>query len=139
MNEAERNYVDSLRNSDSTNEPDASGVTDKLSRDERECILVYNDAERVWYADSSIPKFWRRLEKKGWTLVSTQYYSDGTVCSKSFKGSSKGVSITDPFKKREMSEEQKQRIRERFAKPGALDVLDDLDEDENDDEYDGTE
>ena len=139
MNEAERKYVEAMKSSEASNEPDGSGVSEKLSRDERECILVYNDAERVWYADSSIPKFWRRLEKKGWTLVSTQYYSDGTVCSKSFKGSSKGVNITDPFKKREMSEEQRQKIRERFAKQDALDVLDDLSEDETDDEYDGAE
>lgn len=139
MNEAERKYVEAMKSSEASNEPDGSGVSEKLSRDERECILVYNDAERVWYADSSIPKFWRRLEKKGWTLVSTQYYSDGTVCSKSFKGSSKGVNITDPFKKREMSEEQRQKIRERFAKQDDLDVLDDLSEDETDDEYDGAE
>ena len=139
MNEAERKYVEAMKSSEASNEPDGNGVSEKLSRDERECILVYNDAERVWYAESSIPKFWRRLEKKGWTLVSTQYYSDGTVCSKSFKGSSKGVNITDPFKKREMSEEQRQKIRERFAKQDDLDVLDDLSEDETDDEYDGAE
>lgn len=137
MNEAEKQYVNSMKNVES-NEPDGSGVTDKLSRDERECILVYNDAERVWYADSSIPKFWRRLEKKGWTLVSVQYYADGTVCSKSFKGSSKGVSITDPFRKREMTEEQRQKVRERFAKTGEP-VEDVYDEDDEYDDDDGTE
>ena len=134
MNEAERQYVESMKNSDPRN-PD--GVTEKLSRGERECILLYNDEERVWYADSSIPKFWRRLEKKGWTLVSTQYYADGTVCSKSFKGSAKGVSITDPFKKREMTEEQKQKIRERFAKTGKPEEIDE--EDFEDDDDDGIE
>lgn len=86
----------------------------KLGKEERDCILIFDELEGVWYAETSIPKFWRRLEKKNWTLVSTQLYPDGTVCSKSFKGSKKGVTITDPFKVRSMSDEQKDAARQRF-------------------------
>lgn len=141
MTQTEKDYIESMK----TNEPtcDSDTVTDKLSRDEREIVLVYNEGERVWYADTSIPKFWRRLEKKGWECINTQYYSDGTVCCKSFKGapgSSKGVTITDPFKKRELTDEQRQKIRERFAKKDTNNEVEDIDlEDFIDDESDGTE
>lgn len=141
MTQAEKDYIESMK----TNEPtcDSDTITDKLSRDEREIVLVYNEGERAWYADTSIPKFWRRLEKKGWECINTQYYSDGTVCCKSFKGapgSSKGVTITDPFKKRELTDEQRQKIRERFAKKDTNNEVEDIDlEDFIDDEPDRTE
>lgn len=124
MNAAEKDYIESLKNN---KEQDSELVSDKLSRDDRECILVYNEAEGVWYADTSIPKYWRRLEKKNWECIKTIYYSDGTICSKSFKGSKKGVSITDPFKTRELTEEQRQAIRDRFSNK---DTLEDEEEDE---------
>ncbi|MBO7212421.1 MAG: hypothetical protein J6V44_15645 [Methanobrevibacter sp.] len=113
MNDAERKYVQSMKEQIS-DIPET--VSDKLGRDDRECIFVFNEAEGVWYADSSIPKFWRRLEKKNWVCTKTVYYSDGTVCSKQFKGSKKGITITDPFKKRELTDEQRQAIRDRFSK-----------------------
>lgn len=87
----------------------------KLSRDEREFHLWFNEADNVWEAESSIPKFWRKLEKKGWTCTKVQYYYDGTICAKSFtSGNKKGVSITDPTKVRIMSEEQKLASSKRF-------------------------
>lgn len=91
-------------------------VSTKLSKDEREIVLVFNEGEGVWQAETSIPKFWRRLENKNWKCVKTTYYSDGSICSKCFVGSTKGVSIVDPFKKREVSDEQREAARERFLK-----------------------
>ena len=87
----------------------------KLSQCEREIVINYCEYDKVWYAETSIPKFWRRLEKKGWICTGTQYYADGTVCSKSFtSGNSKGITITDPNKVRVMSEEAKALASERF-------------------------
>lgn len=140
MTQAEKDYIESMKNNQ--NVPDSDVVTEKLSREEREIVLVYNEAERIWYADTSIPKFWRRLEKKGWECIKTQYYSDGTVCCKSFKGApgtSKGITITDPFKKRELTDEQRQKIRERFAKKDTDNAVEDILEDFDDDESDGVE
>lgn len=88
----------------------------KLTKEERELILVFNEADGYWTADSSIPKYWRRLEKKGWKLENTYYYNDGTVCSKTFvSGSKKGVSILNPLSTRVMSEAQKEATRKRLA------------------------
>ena len=124
MNDKERQYVENMKNQD--NSEISEEVSDKLSRDDRECIFVYNEAEGIWYADTSIPKYWRKLEKKNWICTKTIYYKDGTVCSKQFKGSKKGINITDPFKKRELSAQQLQAIRDRFSKTS--------DEDEDDED-----
>lgn len=113
VSKKEQDYLNSIKEA---NDESTNVISDKLSRDDRELVIVYNEAEGVFYADTSIPKFWRRLEKKNWECVHTQYYSDGTICSKSFRGSKKGITITDPFKKRELSEEQLQKIRDRFSK-----------------------
>ena len=122
MNNKESEYIESLKNSV---EDARETVSAKLSKGDRECIFVYNEAEGVWYADTSIAKYWRKLEKKNWECVKTVYYSDGTVCSKSFRGSKKGITITDPFKTREISEEQRQAIRDRFSKKDSEVVSDD--------------
>ena len=87
----------------------------RLTKEEREFFLNYDELNEVWVAETSIPKFWRRLEKKNWTCTGVQYYPDGQVCSKTFtSGNSKGVTITDPTKVRVMSEEDKEKARQRF-------------------------
>lgn len=113
MTNKEQQYLESLKTLESTT---SEGVLEKLSKEEREIVLIYNEAEGFWIAETSIPKYWRKLENKNWICTGTQYYKDGTICSKTFKGSKKGVSITDPFKIREVSEENRQKARERFMK-----------------------
>lgn len=106
----------------------------KLCREEREFHLWFNEADSVWEAESSIPKFWRKLEKKGWTCTGVQYYHDGTICAKTFtSGNKKGVSITDPTKVRIMSEEQKLASSKRFKdfhKSKTVETMDNEDEDD---------
>lgn len=125
VSKKEQDYLNSIKE---TNEESTNVISDKLSRDDRELVIVYNEAEGVFYADTSIPKFWRRLEKKNWECIRTQYYSDGTICSKSFRGSKKGITITDPFKKRELSEEQLQKIRDRFSKTTSNEDIEDIED-----------
>lgn len=115
VSEKEKQYLESIKNQESTTEETTGIVNERLGKSDRECILVFNEEEGVWYADSSIPKFWRRLEAKNWECINTQYYKDGTVCSKTFRGSKKGVTITDPFRKREMSDEQREAARRRMS------------------------
>lgn len=125
VSKKEQDYLNSIKE---TNDESTNVISDKLSRDDRELVIVYNEAEGVFYADTSIPKFWRRLEKKNWECIHTQYYSDGTICSKSFRGSKKGITITDPFKKRELSEEQLQKIRDRFSKTTNNEDIEDIED-----------
>lgn len=125
INKKEEEYLNSIKNAGNTS-GDGNVVSEKLSRSDRELVIVYNEAEGVFYADTSIPKFWRRLEKKNWECIGTQYYSDGTVCSKSFRGTNKGITISDPFRKRNLTDEQREQIRQRFSKSN----IDEEDEDE---------
>ena len=125
VSKKEQDYLNSIKEA---NDESTNIISDKLSRDDRELVIVYNEAEGVFYADTSIPKFWRRLEKKNWECIHTQYYSDGTICSKSFRGSKKGITITDPFKKRELSEEQLQKIRDRFSKTTNNEDIEDIED-----------
>lgn len=99
----------------STEESIVLASNTRLTKDEREFFLNYSEAEEIWYAETSIPKFWRKLEKKNWICTGIQYYPDGQVCSKTFtSGNKKGVSIVDPTKIRTMSEEDKEKARQRF-------------------------
>ena len=111
-NEDTKKYLESLK------ENTAFVTNTKLTQAEREFFLNYNELDKVWVAESSIPKFWRKLEKKNWTCTGVQYYPDGTICSKTFTSNSpKGVNISDPTKaKREMTDEQKRACAERMQK-----------------------
>ena len=105
----------------------------KLTQEEREIYLNYNELDRVWNAETSIPKFWRKLEKQCWVCTGVTYYPDGTVCAKTFTSTNtKGVSITNPFKTRNMTEEQKEAARQRFKQyhDSKNDDIDDRGEDE---------
>lgn len=133
MSKKEQEYVQSMLDKESNNIPEGLSNT-KLSKEEREIVLIFNEGEGVWIAESSVPKYWRRLEKKGWILDSVQYYPDGTVCAKTFHGSKKGVTISDPFSVRKMSDEQREAARNRFLKTkGNSDELEDDIDDESED------
>lgn len=128
----DEDVLEDVLNTDSES-TSTSGVNSKLSRDEREFHLWYLESEGVWEAESSIPKFWRKLEKKGWTCTGTQYYHDGTVCAKTFtSGNTKGVSITDPTRTRTMSEEQKLAASERFRAMHRNNAMNNEEDDEED-------
>ena len=57
----------------------------RLSREEMETHYMYNDADREWFVESSIPRDIHKLEQKHWIEIKTQCYKDGTVMSKQFK------------------------------------------------------
>ena len=111
-NEQTKQYLESLK------DDNIFSSNTKLTPVERDFFLNYNELDKVWVAESYIPKFWRRLEKRNWTCTGVQYYADGTICSKTFTSNGpKGVTITDPTKaKREMTEEQKRACAERMQK-----------------------
>lgn len=113
MSDKVKQYVESL-----SDEP-VFASTSKLTVFEREFYLNYSEYDKCWYAESSIPKFWRKLEKKNWECTGVQYYPDGTVCSKTFRSNCpKGVSIVDPTVKRTKvyTDEEKLAMRERMQK-----------------------
>jgi len=89
----------------------------KLTKDERETILLYSESDNCWVADSSVAKNIRKFEKQGWECTGKQYYPDGTLMAAQFKAPYHAINIR-PFEKikREMSDEQRQVMSERMKK-----------------------
>lgn len=81
-------------------------VTARLSTEERETVLVYDAAEKVWVMDSSVPKHFRKALKQGWTPKTQYVYDDGTVCAMVLTAPEKAITIRNPNIKRVMSELQ---------------------------------
>lgn len=90
-------------------------MSDKLTREERETLILYNEVDDEFIIDSSVQKHIRRFDKLGYECTDTQLYDDGTVCSKSYKVPVRSISFRSP-EKRKVTEEQRQAARERFAK-----------------------
>ena len=88
-------------------------VNTRLSTEERETVIVYDNITRKWYADTTLPKHVNKFKKQGWTQTSEYVYDDGSVCGATFEGSEKAITIRDPNKKRVMSEEQMKNLHRR--------------------------
>jgi hypothetical protein len=83
-----------------------------LTPEEREVILVMDDKDRKWKASCSSPTYMRKFEAQGWKCTETQYYRDGTVCTKFYEAPCKSISIGKYERpKRVMSEEQIEKMR----------------------------
>ena len=80
-------------------------ITSRLTSEERETVIVYNNADRKWYVDTTVPKHVNRFKKQGWTQTSEYVYDDGTVCGGAFEGSERAITIRNAEKK-QMSEKQ---------------------------------
>lgn len=90
-------------------------MSDKLTRAERETIIIYNELDDAYIIDSSVQKHIRRFDKLGYECTDTQLYDDGTMCSKQYKVPVCAISFRSPVK-RELTDEQREKLRERMAK-----------------------
>lgn len=94
-------------------ESDANKNCAKLLPEEREVILIMDDRDRKWKASCSSPTYMRKFEKQGWKCTKTEYYKDGTVCTKFYEAPCKSISIGKYERpKRNMSEEQIEKMRQ---------------------------
>ena len=90
---------------------DTIKVNTRISMDERETVLVFDYVEKVWYADTVIPKHLNTWKKRGWNQTTEYIYDDGSVCGGAFIVPEKAITFRDPNKKRVMSEKQMQNLR----------------------------
>lgn len=89
----------------------------KLLPEEREIILIMDDRDRKWKASCSSPTYMRKFEKQGWKCTRTEYYRDGTVCTKFYEAPCKSISIGKYERpKRVMSEEQIEKMQKARKK-----------------------
>jgi hypothetical protein len=80
-------------------------ITTRLSTEERETILVYDNVDKVWRMDSTVPKHFNKARKQGWTQTAEFAYEDGTVCGGAFEAPARAITIRNAEKK-QMSEKQ---------------------------------
>jgi hypothetical protein len=84
-------------------------VTSRLSTDEREVHLLYDAESKMWIMDSTVPKYFRKALKQGWTPVRQYMYEDGTVCGMVLTAPERSVTIRNTAKK-QMSDKQMENL-----------------------------
>ena len=80
-------------------------LTSRLSTEERETVLVYDNVDRVWRMDTTISSHLNKAKKQGWVQTSEYVYEDGTVCGGSFEAPARAITIRHTEKK-QMSDAQ---------------------------------
>ena len=80
-------------------------VTTRLSAEERETILNYDNVDRVWRMDSTVPKHFNKALKQKWTPIAQYVYEDGTICGMALTAPARAITIRSTEKK-QMSEAQ---------------------------------
>ena len=86
-------------------------VTTRLTTEERETVLVYDNIDKKWLMDSTVPKHTNKAKKQGWTQTVEYIYEDGTVCGGAFEAPARAITIRNPNKKRVMSELQMNNLQ----------------------------
>jgi len=80
-------------------------VTTRLFSEERETVLVYDNIDKVWRMDSTVPKHFNKALKQGWTPTTQYVYEDGIVCGMALTAPARAITIRNTTKK-QMSEKQ---------------------------------
>lgn len=89
-------------------------VIQRFTKEERETILTYNEADSYWEIYTGVQSHIRKFDKLNYEVTNVDYYEDGTVAGKFYKVPKKAISFRDPSKKRNISEEQKAMLAERM-------------------------
>lgn len=80
-------------------------MSGRLSNEERETVLVFDNIDKVWTMDSSVPKHFRKALKQGWTPIKEFVYDDGTVCGMMLTAPERAITIRS-VEKKQVSEKQ---------------------------------
>lgn len=84
-------------------------ITSRLSAEERETVLVYDNIDKVWHMDTTVSKHANKAKKQGWTQTAEYIYEDGTSCGGVFEAPARAITIRNAEKK-QMSDEQMKNL-----------------------------
>ena len=84
-------------------------VNTRLSAEERETVLVYDNVDKVWHMDTTISTHLNKAKKQGWTQTAEYVYEDGSVCGGVFTAPKKSITIRNTEKK-QLSEKQMKNL-----------------------------
>ena len=92
----------------------------RVTAEDREVTInIYPNENGEWMAFlyTCIEKYANRCKKQGWTQISETRHTDGYFVSAEFTAPAKAISIRNVnLPKREITEEQRQAVSERFKK-----------------------
>ena len=89
----------------------------KLTREEMETHISIDNVEGYAIIDTSIPKDINKCKKMGYEVIRENLHEDGSICNVIFKAPRRCISFRN-IEKREISEEQREKMRERALKHG---------------------
>ena len=90
-------------------------MSDKLTREDRETIIIFCEADNSYHIDTSIQMHIRKFDKLGYECISEQTYKDGTIMAKVYKVPKFAISFRSP-KRKTLSDEQRAIAAERLRK-----------------------
>lgn len=74
-------------------------INTRLSIEERETVLSYDNVDKKWVMDTTVPKHANKAKKQGWTQVVEYQYQDGTVVGGQFEAPARAITIRSAEKK----------------------------------------
>lgn len=80
-------------------------VTTRLSTEERETVLVYDNVDKKWIMDTTISTHYNKAKKQGWIQTAELVYENGDVCGGVFEAPARAITIRNSEKK-QMTEKQ---------------------------------
>lgn len=81
-------------------------VNTKLTNEEKETILTYDNINKVWRMDSTVAKHFNKALRQEWMPITKYVYEDDVVCGMVLEAPAKAITIRNPNKKRVMSDKQ---------------------------------
>ena len=91
---------------------------EKLTREERETVINYCEADGYYLIETTVQKHINKFDKLGYECIRVDKYPDGSVMCKEYKVAERVISYRSPIvpPKKELSEEEKARKRELIKK-----------------------
>ncbi len=84
-----------------------------MTKYEKETIINFNEDSDIATVYSCSPSIWNKLEKLGLEKIDSSENSDGKIISKTYEIDKKLISFRKP---RVLSDEQREKLRERVKK-----------------------
>ena len=89
-------------------------IPERLTKEERECNLIYSEIDEKWYAEVSISRLKTKFVKQGWTQTSETTLPDGTWVASTFEAPYWAIGVKSPNKRvRSMTDEQRKELSDR--------------------------
>lgn len=73
-------------------------ISQRLTKEERECVMVYSEIDNKWYIETSVAKLRTKLLKQGHKETSQMTLPDDTWVSSEFEAPYKAISIRNTSK-----------------------------------------